>query len=761
MTVMSFVLAGTLQAQEQKLDKNKGTFTCWFKPNWSFNADMKVKKPNHQLFVWIAEKNKNYINVFFYKENRLTIHTFSGGKAIFTGSKPLAAALKQGKWINIAATWSTQSGLQLFVNGKKVASRPKYIAPIGEAEYKLDPYKNANGVIKNSLVFNKVLSLEEIAKYAKTPPAEETEATSAQKKSDENSLLNNVKTLEVVKLDDQSNKKLEELKKELATLWDYKEIGNNPLDVEVISTVTNNGITTKGIYINGAVTPKGTDRVFMWYSRPDTLKGKLPVYIEITGGSRDVKKPQWMANTWKCAVIDIEWRSTKSPNRSKWAGGSTDLMKQMNSLKAALPYRLVTGIRRAIDYVEKQPKIDKNRIAVGGGSMGGYYTLLTAGVDSRVSFGMDALGGGRLDNPGSSLANFDMSPDFKKVWLQAFDPYSYAKSTKAKIIMNLSSDDYFFWLNDCIANYKLLPKGKRLSITPNFNHNDGSFGKKKNQAINFLRYCFGEWDKYPHVAETKYDGVTYSVTASEIQADAQAYLYWSAGADNLAWSSRYWQKIKAVKKGNSFEAKIPEKYRKLAHYAFMNVQDSHGLASSIPEYVQGVDPQKGDTLWNNEQLWDISEGISAWRPVGWAIHTRKTNPATHIKILADNAIELGPKAPQKNFAVVTNSFILASGQAQKHKGLELKIDGKGQAGTLDVILVRDYSSSATQKEFTAKVKYENGAKSYPLAWKDFKDNQGRSLVFPFDTIRIDGKREDSTPLVINEIKFLTEYLISN
>ena len=59
MTVMSFVLAGTLQAQEQKLDKNKGTFTCWFKPNWSFNADMKVKKPNHQLFVWIAEKNKN------------------------------------------------------------------------------------------------------------------------------------------------------------------------------------------------------------------------------------------------------------------------------------------------------------------------------------------------------------------------------------------------------------------------------------------------------------------------------------------------------------------------------------------------------------------------------------------------------------------------------------------------------------------------------------------------------------------------------
>ena len=461
-----------------------------------------------------------------------------------------------------------------------------------------------------------------------------------------------------------------------------------------------------------------------------------------------------MASTWKCAVINIEWRSAKSPNRSKWAGGNTDLMKQMKSLKAALPYRLVTGIRRAIDFVEKQPQIDQKRIALGGGSMGGYYTLLTAGVDSRISFGMDELGGGRLDHPGSRLADFDMSPDFKKVWLQAFDPYSYAKSTKAKVIMNLSADDYFFWLNDCIANYKLLPEGKRLSISPNFNHGDGSFGEKKNQAINFLRYCFGEWDEYPLIAETKYDGVTHTVTASEILPDAQAWLYWSPGANHLAWSSRYWKKIRAVKTGNSFEAKIPDKYRKLAHYAFMNIKDSHGLASSVPGYIKGVDPQKGDTLWDDGQLWDMSEGISAWRPVGWAIHTRKTSPATRIKILANHAIELGPKAPANDFAVVTNSFILASGQAKQHKGLELEIDGKGQAGQLDVILVRDYSSSATQKEFTAKVTYENGAKSYPLAWKDFKDNQGKRLSFPFDTIRIDGKREDSTPLVISEIKFL-------
>jgi hypothetical protein len=183
MTVMSFLFSGTLQAQEQKLDKNNGTFTCWFKPNWSFNADIKAEKPNHQLFVWVPERHKNYVNVFFYLENRLALHAFSGGKAIHTASEPLADALKQGKWIHIAATWSTQSGLQLFINGKKVASTSEYIAPIGEAEYQLDPYQNANGVVKNPLVFNTVLSHVKIAEYAKTPPSEDAETTRAQKKN--------------------------------------------------------------------------------------------------------------------------------------------------------------------------------------------------------------------------------------------------------------------------------------------------------------------------------------------------------------------------------------------------------------------------------------------------------------------------------------------------------------------------------------------------------------------------------------------------
>lgn len=579
-----------------------------------------------------------------------------------------------------------------------------------------------------------------------------TYAVTGRDSSNENRLLNNIDSLKEVDLDDTSQQKLKELKQELATLWDYQDIGSKPLDVEIVSSETQQGIITQGLYFNGAVTSAGTDRIFAWYSRPEKTDTKLPVYIEITGGSKNIDSPAWMSRTWKCAVLNIEWRGASNPNRSKWAGGRTDPMKQMDSLRAALPYRLVTGIRRGIDFIETQPDLDLQRIACGGGSMGGYYTLLAAGVDSRIRFGMDELGGGCLANPGSSLARFSMSAPFKELWLQAFDPYSYARSTQAKIIMNLSSDDYFFWLNDCVANYELLPAGKRLSITPNYNHNDGSFGQKKNGAMGFLHTCFGQWDSYPEIAQSTYDGETCSVTAAGIQESAEAWLYWSPGTDKLAWSSRYWKKIKAVAKGNNrFEAEIPSKYRKLAGYAFMNVKDGRGLASSIPQYKAGLDPQQSDLLWENDQLWDVEQGIAAWRPVGFAMPSgRSHHPATHIEVLPDNVIALGPKdASMDSFAVVNNSVILASGQALKHKGLRVIIDGKAQAGQLTVTLVQNYAAAEIQREYSARIHYGLGKQTYPLRWADFKNENGESSPLPFDGLRLDGKRTDGSFLTIN------------
>ena len=149
-------------------------------------------------------------------------------------------------------------------------------------------------------------------------------AVTGRDSSNENRLLNNIDSLKEVDLDDTSQQKLKELKQELATLWDYQDIGSKPLDVEIVSRETQQGIITQGLYFNGAVTSAGTDRIFAWYSRPEKTDTKLPVYIEITGGSKNIDSPAWMSRTWKCAVLNIEWRGSSNPNRSQWAGGRTD-----------------------------------------------------------------------------------------------------------------------------------------------------------------------------------------------------------------------------------------------------------------------------------------------------------------------------------------------------------------------------------------------------------------------------------------------------
>ena len=296
---------------------------------------------------------------------------------------------------------------------------------------------------------------------------------------DDRHLLDNIDSLKTTSAPEMTPVLVKKLKEELKTLWDRGTDASQPLDPQVVYTESTNGYKVEGIYLDGYKGQAGQDRIFFYYARPEKIEGKIPAYIDLTGGS-EPGRSLWLSETNQCAVIDVEWRGTKNRFRSQWVGCDFDSMKGLPaSLKDNPAYRLVTGIRRTVDYLEKQPGIDARNIGCGGGSMGGYYTLLTIGVDDRLKFGMDELGAGHLADSDSSLGQFNLDRDGKAIWLQAFDPYNYAARTRAKIFMNLSADDYFFWLGDGLANYQALPGEKRLCITPNFDHDDGAFGKQK------------------------------------------------------------------------------------------------------------------------------------------------------------------------------------------------------------------------------------------------------------------------------------------
>lgn len=565
---------------------------------------------------------------------------------------------------------------------------------------------------------------------------------------DDASLLRNVASLKTAAVPSEKQAPISQLKEELATLWDKPNTAQ-PLAVEVVCTNSRDGCKVEGVYINGYTGPAGQDRVFFYYARPEKIAGKLPAYIELTGGSGP-ERSLWMAGVNQCAVLDVEWRGQGNRLRSKWFGLDFNSMKGLTSLRDNQAFRLVTGIRRTIDFLEQRPEIDAAQIGCGGGSMGGYYTLLAAGVDARLKFGVDELGAGHLTDTDSALGQFELDPERKAIWLRAFDPYSYAARTKGKIFMNLSANDYFFWLGDAMIHYETLPAEKRLCLWPNFNHNDGAFGKTKELPKGWIDYCVGRTPSYPQIGAVRRQGAVYVAKASPGVTSAE--LCWSPGA-TLDWPARYWAEVPATRIADSWQAEVPARYARLARYVFMTVRDADGRAvSSVPTLAEGDDPQ-ADTgpLWKDDALWDIAAGISAWRPAGPNVHSGSAQ--TTIALNGREGITVvSTNDPKHAFTLVNNSFVLAAGHARSHTGLVFNVDGNGEPGELKVTLVRAFGTVKHQQEFSATIPYGPTSALFKLAWPDFKGSPNAYCI-PFDSLRLDGLRPTGSAVSIRSIRF--------
>jgi cephalosporin-C deacetylase-like acetyl esterase len=568
-------------------------------------------------------------------------------------------------------------------------------------------------------------------------------------KPDDSALLGNIDSLKTAPPVSGRLASAEALKKELATLWDRPSV-QEPLNVEIVFSEIKNGYKTEGVYINGFSGAAGQDRIFFYYSRPEKPTGKIPAYIEITGGGGP-ERGAWFASTNQCAVIDIEWRGAKNKFRSKWAGCNFETMKSLTtSLRDNPAYRLVTGIRRAIDFIETQPDIDTKKIGCGGGSMGGFYTLLSAGVDDRITFGFNELGGGNLADTSSSLGRFELDPERKAIWIKAFDPISYAGRTQAKMFFNLSANDYFFWLGDAVANYQALASEKRICISPNYNHNDGTFAEKKLGAKGWIDYTSGREASYLPTPELHESSGLYNVKTGPEAVGAT--LYWSPGA-NLAWPARYWVKVPAQKTSSGWQASVAAPHAGLARVAFMNVQDVKGrTVSSTPLETAGVDPAtSAGPLWEGGAIWDKAAGIGAWRQIG--PNVRSGSPAK-LELKADALLVSPGHAEKPGFSIVTNSVYLASGPAPAARGLVIKLNAGAAAGKLTIPLVRNFGSGTGQVEHVATLDYGAKESTHEIAWNQFSFAKGPAPLFPFDALRIDGSRADGTPLEIQTIALL-------
>lgn len=161
--------------------------------------------------------------------------------------------------------------------------------------------------------------------------------------------------------------------------WTYSEVGGLDTNAFVEPTLIEFETFDK---VDGK--PR---KIPAFYYKPKG-KGPHPVLISIHGGPESQFRPyfsssvQYYINEMGIAVL--------APNVRGSAGYGKSYLQLDNGMKRE---DSVKDIGALLDWIEKQPELDHKRVAVAGGSYGGYMVLATmTHYDDRLRCGVDVVG---------------------------------------------------------------------------------------------------------------------------------------------------------------------------------------------------------------------------------------------------------------------------------------------------------------------------------------------------------------------------------
>jgi len=565
----------------------------------------------------------------------------------------------------------------------------------------------------------------------------------------------------------------------LTKLWSMDEIREVPFDIEVVSTREDEGYRVDEMYFTSEMTPEGPNRIFCIFARPIRPAKPAPVLLTTPGGWEQVDRQNTLktARNHEAMVMSVDWSGEfipERPHHTKWRNQFPSLYTESARMAPTLRdnplYHIVVSLRRALDFIGKQPHVDMSRVAAFGGSWGGYLSLLLAGIDARVGCVISLMGAGgwRGSNSGLSKPIEDLPEDQRELWYAAYDPITYAHRTKAAVLFIAHANDYFFWLGGLQEHYRAVPGEKHLIIVPNCDHGLGGPITANPCWWWFDRYFSGKTG-LPEVSldPLRRAGRTYTWRVRGSKRIARANLYWSPG--DVVWPGRYWLEIPAHKVGSKWCATIPEEFAGLRAQVYVTVFTEDDLpTSSTTQQREGRDPQTTPgPLWSNNPfwhilrkgagpltatwppwsenpLWDVKSGAMAWRSYWYTPYT--------FDIISPGGFRIGPAEGQTRFSALTNSAVLASGRAAEFSGIRLKIDGRGKEGKLAVYFCRD-SRSNREVLYGTVVDYPVGATTVDLPWGVFKGADGTSRnPYPFDGLILEGYRADGSAIVVHALE---------
>ncbi len=251
---------------------------------------------------------------------------------------------------------------------------------------------------------------------------------------------------------------------------------------------------------------RGNSKMYGILNIPKNAKGKLPVIVQYPGaGVRPYAKTYDMANK---GVIFLQMGIHGIPvnmNPSVYDDLATGALagyyfQGLDHRETYYYRRVILGCVKAIDFVERLPEADPEKILVTGGSQGGALSIIVTalhpavkGVASHCPALSDMMGwvGGQTGGWPKQFKQYDQEihPNWTSV-APYYDVVNFAKTIKV-------SGFYFSGLNDRIcppmpffAMYNSVTAPKSLALFPNSNH--WEYPAEKVQADNWLLSFFDE-----------------------------------------------------------------------------------------------------------------------------------------------------------------------------------------------------------------------------------------------------------------------------
>ena len=497
-------------------------------------------------------------------------------------------------------------------------------------------------------------------------------------------------------------------------VWRLEGAPSPALDVEVLSAETQDGVRVEEIYFTSEVAHGAPVRVYGFLASPLDVEGPLPCLVQLHGGGGTARRAgaAGSCRALGAYVLSIDWSA--DPDRAERVTVADSLGDPRlfgdpryvaDDLSDFAARHVVTAIRRSVDVLLAQPDADPQRVAVMGGSWGGFLALLASEFDPRVRWVVSGFGAGGFRDTYSLCARplYSVSEAQREFWLTYVDPVRGASRIGGPVALLTASNELHFWLSSAVATFGGLPEGSRLIISPNTVHATGAGVIWPNHE--WFRTCFGEGPPWPEVLDFHFDGhrATWRVVAPRPL--VQTRLYFAPGAEH--WPGRVWLPIPARPAGEGYEAVLPGWLEGSESDAYPLVTDDlRRSVSAVPLHVVGHSPLELSERRSDPGLVDdFAAGVGLWR-LTLAARGKATLTASDAGPGGRACMVLHEhRGEAARVAVETNLITLAASRLRAAGALCLQLDTAGQALDLDVELTEN-PGERDERRFTTSTPLE-------------------------------------------------------